>query len=474
MNHVNETTVIPSQRILVIDDEAVVGLSCKRILSKEGHEVDITQSPAEGLVRLQSGSIDVLLLDLMMEEMNGLEVLRQINKMGLSVQVIIITGYSTVETAVKAMKMGAADYISKPFSPDELVMVLTKVLERSRLIQENAALRKALEEKNSFEGMIGVSRAMQQVFTLIQRVAPTDGTVLISGESGTGKEMVARAVHQLSARSTQPFISCDCSTLAPNLLESELFGHAKGSFSGAIATKKGLFEAAHQGTLFLDELANISMEIQGKLLRVLETRRVKKVGDTEEREVDIRLIGATNRHLLDMMEAKTFREDLYYRLHVVPIHLPPLRERKEDISILATRFLSHFVKKNPGTIHGFTVEAMTKMEQYPWPGNVRELKNIVERMAILCDSDRIDLRHLPPEINQTRFESPFSSAPETWEEVKNLKKHFRERAVQELEYQFVTEALERAGGNITKAAEQVGMQRTNFHALMSKYDISAE
>lgn len=466
----------PPQRVLVIDDEAVVCLSCKRILAKEGHQVDSVQNPMEGLEKALKTNYDVIFLDLVMNEMGGLEVLKQIKDLGLSSEVIIITGYSTVETAVKAIKLGAADYIGKPFSPDELTVVFNKVLEHSALIRENAELRRELENKKGFEGMIGESRAMQQVFSLIKRVAPTDGTVLITGESGTGKEMVARAVHQLSPRRDKPFLACDCSTLASNLLESELFGHVKGSFSGAIATKKGLFEVASSGTLFLDELSNLSLEIQGKLLRVLETRRVKKVGDIAEQEINIRLIGATNRDLLNMVDKKEFREDLYYRLNVVPIHIPPLRERKEDIPLLANQFLTGFNKSNQRKIDGFTPKAMELYEQYDWPGNVRELKNITERLAILCDTGRIEHQDFPVEFRK-RSEMPSYAqinVPPTWDEVKNMKKHIREKAIQDLEHQFVVEALKRSNGNVTKAAELVGMQRTNFHSLMSKYGISSD
>ena len=466
----------PPQRVLVIDDEAVVCLSCKRILAKEGHLVDTTQNPMEGLDKARFFNYDVIFLDLVMNEMGGLEVLKQIKDQGISSEVIIITGYSTVETAVKTIKLGAADYVGKPFSPDELIVIFNKVLEHSALIRENAELRRELEINKGFEGMIGESRPMQQVFSLIKRVAPTDGTVLITGESGTGKEMVARAVHQLSPRRDKPFLACDCSTLAPNLLESELFGHVKGSFSGAVAAKKGLFEVANTGTLFLDELSNLSLEIQGKLLRVLETRRVKKVGDTAEQEINIRLIGATNRDLMRMVEKKEFREDLYYRLNVVPIHIPPLRERKEDIALLANQFLKNFNKSNQRKIEGFTPKSMELYEHYDWPGNVRELKNITERLAILCDSDRIDHQDFPMEFRKRDQSQPFANinVPATWDEVKNMKKHIREKAIQNLEHQFVLEALKRSGGNVTKAAELVGMQRTNFHSLMSKYDINTD
>jgi len=462
------------QRILVIDDEAVIGLSCKRTLSPEGYQVESHEDPQAGLRAALSGEFDVLLVDLMMPAINGLEILKQVKEAGVASEVVIITGHSTVESAVEAMKQGAADYLSKPFSPNQLKMVLQKVAERSALIRENASLRRELELHQGFEGMIGESRAMQRVFSLIKRVAPTDGTVLIAGESGTGKEMVAGAIHRLSRRKDHPLLACDCTALAPTLLESELFGHVKGSFSGAVATKQGLFEVAHKGTLFLDEVANLSMEIQGKLLRVLETKRVKKVGDTAEHEVDIRLIAATNRELEDMVSEGAFRNDLYYRLNVVPVYLPPLRERQGDIPTLAMAFLERVSKKNEVEVKGFTPEAMSHLESYRWPGNVRELRNIVERIAILCDSDRIEPRHLPREILQARPRSTVMQIPPSWEEFKKLKQQVKDAAVQELERRFLTEALERSGGNVSKAAEDVGIQRTNFHALMRKYGLTAD
>jgi DNA-binding NtrC family response regulator len=462
------------QRILVIDDEAVVGASCRRALSADGHEVEAYEDPKAGLRAALSGDYDVLLLDLIMPELGGLEILRQVKAAGVSSEVIIITGYSTVESAVEAMKQGATDYLSKPFSPDQLRMVLQKVCERSALIRENRLLRQQLEVHQGFEGILGESRAMERVFSLVKRVAPTDGTVLVSGESGTGKEMVARAIHQLSRRKQYPLMACDCSALAPTLLESELFGHVKGSFSGAIATKQGLFEAAHKGTLFLDEVGNLTMETQGKLLRVLETRRVRKVGDTSEREWDIRLITASNRDLAEMVAEGDFREDLFYRLNVVPIYLPPLRERQGDIPRLAIAFLERFCKKNEVEVKGFTSEAMAQMESYRWPGNVRELRNVVERIAILCDSQRIEPRHLPPEVRQGPSRSTATQLPQNWEKFKRLKQQVKDAAVQELERRFLTEALERSEGNVSKAAEEVGMQRTNFHALMRKYGLSSD
>ena len=462
-------------RILVIDDEAVIGTSCQRILLAEGHEVEYFQDPQAGLRAALSGEWDVVLVDLMMPGLTGLEILDQLKAAAIPSEVIIITGHASVESAVDAMRQGAHDYIGKPFSPAQLKMVVQRAWEHSRLIRENVALRQELEIHQGFEGIIGESRPMERVFALARRVAPTDGTVLLIGESGTGKEMFVRALHRLSRRKDHPFLACDCSALAPTLLESELFGHVKGSFSGAIATKQGLFEAADKGTLFLDEIANLTIETQGKLLRALETKRVRKVGDTAEREIDIRLISATNRDLTEMVREGTFREDLYYRLNVVPIYLPPLRERQGDIPLLAAAFLDRFCKKNQVAVKGFSPEAMCLIESYQWPGNVRELRNIVERLAILCDHDRIEPHHLPAEIRQVNLRPAMnSSIPRTWEEFKQLKQQVRDTAVQQLERRFLVESLERCGGNVSRAAEEIGMQRTNLHALMRKYGLTSE
>jgi len=469
-----ESPAADGQRILVIDDEAVIGLSCRRILCPDGYEVETCQDPKEGLRKALSGRFDLLLVDLVMPGIDGLEILRQVKAAGVSSEAVIVTGQATVESAVEAMKQGAADYLTKPFSPNQLRIVLQKVSERSALIRENMRLRQELGVHRGFEGILGGSRAMERVFALIKRVAPTDGTVLVIGESGTGKEMAVRAIHRLSRRKNRPLLACDCSALVPSLLESELFGHVKGSFSGAIAAKQGLFEAADKGTLFLDEVGNLSMETQGKLLRVLETRRVKKVGDTADHEVDIRLIAATNRDLAEMVSEGDFREDLYYRLNVVPIYLPPLRERTGDIPKLAMAFLERFCGKNEVPVRSFAPEAMAQMESYLWPGNVRELRNIVERIAILCDSDRIGTRHLPAEIRQSPPRTTLRQLPEKWDQFKRLKQQVRDAAVQELECRFLTEALERHGGNVSKAAESVGMQRTSFHALLRKYGLSSD
>ena len=465
---------VTQTRVLVIDDEAVIGLVCRRALCPAGYEVETYEEPQAGLEAALSDDFDLILVDLMMPELSGLEILKRVKAAGVASEVVIITGHSTVESAVEAMKEGAADYLSKPFSPNQLKMVLQKVQERSALMRENVALRRELELHQGFEGIIGESRAMERVFSICKRVGPTDGTVLITGESGTGKEMFVRAIHQLSRRKGKPVLACDCSSLAPTLLESELFGHVKGSFSGAIATKQGLFEAAHKGTLFLDEIANLTMETQGKLLRVLETQKVRKVGDTAEREIDIRLIAATNRDIGEMVKEGTFREDLYYRLNVIPIYLPPLRNREGDIARLATAFLERCRRNDAVVVKGFTPEAMAKMENYDWPGNVRELRNIVERMSILCDKEYIEVWHLPQELRQASAEPAAQPLPRDWEEFRKVKNQARDATGQQLERRFLAEALQRADGNVTKAASDVGMQRTNFHALMRKYGLSSD
>ncbi len=325
-----------------------------------------------------------------------------------------------------------------------------------------------------FEGMLGESPAMHKVFDLVRRVAPTEGTVLVTGESGTGKEMVVQAIHRLSPRRERPLMTCDCTALAPTLLESELFGHVKGSFSGAIATKKGLFEVADQGTVFLDEVANLSLEIQSKLLRVLETKRVRKVGDTEEHGVDIRLIAATNRPLAPLVRVGTFRADLYYRLNIVPIHLPPLRQRREDIPLLVTAFAERFCRRMGVAVRRFCPEALGRLTAYPWPGNVRELRNIVERLAILSDGECVEARHLPAEIVDCTPLPGSEPLPQTWAEFKRMKKEIETAAVRGLERRFLISALQRAGGNISKAASLVGIHRTNFHILLRKHSLTSE
>ena len=473
--NVSEKNNSVKYRILVIDDEPIVGLSCERILSLENkYEIRIITNPFEGLKEASTDNYDLILLDIVMPDLDGIEILKRIKALGISSEIVIITGYATFQTAIEAIKQGAADYICKPFTPDELKIIIEKVIKHSVLLRENIALRKELHMHQGFEGIIGETPNMEKVFSIVKHVAPTNGTVIISGESGTGKELIAKAIHRLSRRNNKPFIACDCSALAPTLLESELFGHVRGSFTGAIATKKGLFEIADKGTLFLDEISNICLETQSKLLRVLENCEIKKVGDVVEQKVDIRLIVATNKNLLKMIKNETFREDLFYRLQVVPIHIPPLRERKEDIPRLALTFLERFRRKNKTKVKNFSLETITLLDNYNWPGNVRELKNLVERLAILCDSEIIEPTHLPYEFKNIQFQDFIHRLPQKWNEFKELKQQIQENAVGEIEKRFLIEALQRSGGNVSNAAEDVGMQRTNFHQLLKVYKISSK
>lgn len=463
---------IPKKKILIIDDESIIGLSCQRILVEENYEVTYEQNPKRGLVEAMTGEYDLILLDLIMPEIEGMDILKKIKSANILSDVIIITGYATIQTAVEAIKLGASDYVSKPFLPEELKIIINKVLERSELVKENISLKKELEIHEGIKGILSEDPKMKEIFSIIKRVAPSDGTVCITGESGTGKELVAQAIHRLGSRKDKPFISCDCSSLAPTLLESELFGHVKGSFTGAISTKQGLFETANNGTLFLDEISNISLEIQSKLLRVLETRQMRKVGDTNERQINIRLITASNQDLLKMVEEKKFREDLYYRLQVVPIHLPPLRERRGDIIKLANYFLNLLHKNNGIKTKLFAPESITILEKYEWPGNIRELKNIVERIAILCESEIIEPKHLPKEITTSPSNLINYRFPNTWDEFKKYKLQKQNEAIAELETHFLLEALKQSNGNISKAAANIGIQRTNLHSLLRKYKLN--
>ena len=462
------------KRILIIDDEPAIGTSVKRVLEKENFDVTYQQNAGSGLKEALSGAYDLILLDLMLPDIEGMDILSAIKSKKIQSEVIIITGYATVQTAVEAMKLGAADYISKPFSPDELLINVNKIFQNLDLRNENIALKEELNLRDGFKEIIGDSVAMQKVFTLIKRVAPTECNVLVTGESGTGKEVIANAIHKSSLRKSQPFIACDCSALTPTLLESELFGHVKGSYSGAISTKQGLFEIASKGTLFLDEVSNISLEIQSKLLRVLETRKLRKVGDTVERDIDIRLITASNQDLEKMVEDGDFRKDLYYRLEVVPIHIPPLRERYEDIFKLANKFLDHVKRHSEIRAKSFSPEAIKLLERYDWPGNIRELKNIVERIAILCDAEIIEAKHLPENIRKTSSANVGVDIPSTWKEFKIYKQKVRNDIFNQIERDFLISALKDSGGNISKAAKTIGMQRTNFHTLLKKYNIDVK
>jgi DNA-binding NtrC family response regulator len=463
---------VPNPRILVIDDEMIVCESCKRILEEEGYEVETALSGREAFEKMRQNPFDIVITDLKMPGIDGMEVLRTFRRDYPDAIIIMITGFSTVETAVEAMKLGAFDYIPKPFTPDEVSIVVRKAIEKKSLLLENIYLRQELREKYGFHNIVGKSKKMQEIYRIIAKVANTDSTVLIYGQSGTGKELIARAIHFNSPRREKQFVPVDCAVLSENLLESELFGHVRGSFTGAVTTKPGLFEVADGGTVFLDEVGNISLAIQAKLLRVLQEREFTPVGGTKAKKVDIRLIAATNKDLEKMIKEETFREDLYYRLNIVPIYLPTLKERQEDIPLLAVHFLKKYAEEMGKAIKGFTPEAMEKLIKYPWPGNVRELENVVERTVVMIDEEMVRVDHLILP-GQREKESADEHVPMTSDALKELKKQIREKAVEEVEKAFVLSALERHHWNVTKAAEEVGMLRPNFQALMRKYGLRA-
>jgi DNA-binding NtrC family response regulator len=458
-----------SGRILIVDDEEIVIRSCLRILGDSDYEVEAVQGGLEALGRIDESYFDVLILDIMMPKIDGLEVLQRVKESHPDIDVIMITGLSQIETAVRSMKLGAFDYLHKPFDPDELKLVVDRAFERRQLLRENLDLKSEVSSKYRFENIIGSSPQMQNVYRLIAKCAPTSSTVLLMGESGTGKELVARAIHYNSLRKDKPFVPVDCNSLSENLLESELFGHVKGSFTGAVANKRGLFEVAQGGTLFLDEIGNISLSTQAKLLRVVQEREFKAVGDTRTRSTNIRLLTATNKNLKAMVAEGTFREDLFYRINIFPIQIPPLRDRRDDIPALAFHFLDVLSKDLGKEMTEFSVGAMNLLVNYDWPGNVRELENTVHRAVILATGEVIRQGHLVNIIDMLpRLDL---DVPRTGEELKRIKKVAREKSVENIEKLFVLEALKRNAWNVTKSAEETGMQRTNFQALMKKYNI---
>ncbi len=452
--------------ILIIDDEDIIRTGCQRALAPEGYKVKMAENGAVGLKMLGGEAFDLALVDIKMPDMDGIEVLGRIKEGWPETEVIMITGYGTVATAVSAMKLGAFDYIEKPFRPDDLIILVSRALERKRLLLENLRLRSELAHYR-LENIVGTSKAMQQVFQLVAQVAPTGSTVLINGESGTGKELIARAIHYNSPRRDKPFIVVDCGTIPDTLIESELFGYVKGAFTGAIETRKGLIELANEGSLFLDEIANLNLSTQAKLLRVLQERELRPLGSKNSVRVDIRFIVATNRHLESMTKEGTFREDFFYRLNIFPITIPPLRERKEDIPLLAYHFIHKYSKEIGKDITHISAETIKALINYDWPGNVRELENTIQRAIILCYGRTLNPEHLPPLGMASN-----GDIPKTIDELKNRKKGLRLKSIEEIEKAFLIDALKRNEWNISKAALDVRMQRTNFHALLKKYNIS--
>jgi len=458
--------------LLIVDDEEVIREGMRRILSAEGYRVDTSASGRTAIEKIQEQDFDVVITDLKMPGMDGMEVLKTIRILQPEVPVVIITGYSTVDTAVEAMKNGAFDYIAKPFTSELIIDKVRKAVDYKILAMENYSAKRILSAGLGFDDFVGESIEMQKVYRRIIQVAPTDSTVLIAGESGTGKELVARAIHKKSLRHDHPFVAVDCTSLPETLLESELFGHVKGSFTGAIHSKTGLFKVADGGTLFLDEISNISLATQAKLLRVLQERVLTPIGDTRPVPIDIRLVVATNVNLRDMVAKGAFREDLFFRINVIPVNLPPLKDRKGDLPLLIRHFLRKFSEEVGKEVQGLAPDALAALEGYSFPGNVRELENVLERAVVLCEGEVIQRAHLELRSAEEERYLQRNIIPQNLQELKETKKHLRERSVESVEKAFVLNALRRNNWNIAQAAEETGMQRPNFHALLKKLGIS--
>ena len=461
-----------SPRILIVDDEEKICLNCVKILSRMDCTAEYALNGYEALKRLEIEPYDLVITDLKMSSLGGMEVLRRVKESFPETVVIVITGYSTVSSAVEVMKSGAFDYLPKPFTPYELRAVVMQALAERDLRLQNAELAVQSKTRRTVSHqLVGSSTKIQKVVRMVEKVAPTDSTVLIYGESGTGKELIARAVHANSLRKDRVFFAVDCGTLSGELLESELFGHVKGAYTGAHQDKAGMFKRADGGTVFLDEISNISLDVQGKLLRFLEAREFIPLGGTVVEKVDIRLIFATNRQLKDLVDSREFREDFYYRIYVYPIFLPPLRERKTDILPISYHFLHQFSRRLGKDITGFDDTAVQRLTLFDWPGNVRQLRNVIERAVILCESDQITLKELPVFSDGHDFGRLVDAVPSTNEELKRVKKEIRKKATDQVEANFLRSALERCDWNITHAARETGLQRTNFQSMMKKHGI---
>lgn len=452
-------------KILIVDDELSMRELLERVFRREGYNVNVAENGIRALELIRANDFDLVISDVKMPNLGGMELLMQCRETSPDTMVILMTAYATIDKAREAFKLGADDFVEKPFDIDELKLVVKKALEKSKLQQENALLKRELREKGRLDNIIGHSRCMQEVYKMIMDIAPTASTVLIQGESGTGKELVARAIHNNSRRANAPFVSINCGALTETLLESELFGHVKGAFTGAQTNKKGLFESAHSGTIFLDEISETSPTMQVKLLRVLQAHAVRRVGGTEEISIDTRVVAATNRDLLQMVEEKSFRLDLYYRINVIMLKLPPLRDRKEDIPTLAQHFLAKFNRLAGRQIETITEEAMSYLMNYHWPGNVRELESVMERAVALEPTKQVQTERLREEIlkyNPVRIQS-FLELPE---EGINL-----ETYINEIEKSFILEALRRTNGNQTRAAELLEMSVRSLRHLLDKHRI---
>ena len=451
--------------ILVVDDEEVMRDILETLLTREGYDVRLASSGEEGLELARALPFDAAFVDIMMPGLNGIATLDELRRIDEELAVIIITAFASVESAISAMKSGAFDYITKPFKNEEVLVVVRNALERRRLINENRNLRQNIQERyHKFANIIGKSPKMRQVFDLIIQAAPSRSTILIQGESGTGKELVARAIHTHSSRSERSFVTVNSGNLPPDLLESTLFGHVKGAFTGAVYPKKGMFDLADRGSIFFDEIGNIPLETQAKLLRVIQERDFMRLGGMETIKVDVRIIAATNVDLRQMMEEGHFREDLFYRLHVISIQLPPLRDRKDDIPILTQHFLRKYSDENKKGDLELTPEALDLLTEYDWPGNVRELENVIERAVVLTSGQRIGIELIPDHVRKTpNFAMPQFVVPPEGISFKDVITDFEKRLIES--------TLEAAGGVQKKAAELLHIKPTTLNEMIKRYDI---
>ncbi len=450
--------------LLIVDDEQSYRQLLSLVFEGDGHHIRTAMNGREAVEMLKEKPAEVIITDVKMPDMNGIQLLRAARELLPDVGVVLMTAFATVETAREAFKLGADDFIQKPFDVEELKIIVKKAFERQSLIFENRAFKRAQRDRGSVKNIIGRSEKMQAVYQMIETVAEVQATILVTGESGTGKELVARAIHDLSPRAEKPFISINCGAFTETLLESELFGYVKGSFTGANTNRKGLFEAADQGTIFLDEIGEMSPAMQVKLLRVLQERKVRPVGAHEEMAIDARVIAATNRNLKKMSEDGSFREDLFYRISVIPIGLPPLRDRTDDIPDLASHFIRKFCQQTGRTL-GISLKAMQMLENYEWHGNVRELEHTIERAVALERTEEIQPERLPDHItnyNRTRIKAEFDLP----ENGINLVSH-----LDNLERTYVVEALKHSGGNQTRAAELLQMPVRSLRHLLDKHEV---
>ncbi|MDA8016689.1 MAG: sigma-54 dependent transcriptional regulator [Thermoanaerobaculia bacterium] len=454
-----------SQRLLLVDDEQSMLEFLKVLFEEEGYDVTSANSVGEARERLSGSSFDLVLSDILMPDGNGLDLLREIKEESAETAVIMMTAYTSTKSAIEAMKLGAFNYISKPFDVDELKLVARSALDASGLQTENVYLRRELEERYQFGNIVGRSPRMREIFSMVERVAQTTSTVLLRGESGTGKELIARAIHFTGPRKEQRFLSINCGALPEELLESELFGHEKGAFTGAHREKKGLFQEADGGTLMLDEIGEMSTSMQVKLLRALQDKKIRRVGGHIEEPFDARIVAATNQDLEKLIDEGTFRDDLYYRINVIPIALPALRHRREDIPLLVEHFLSHFAGEMGQGRREISVEAMQALENYDWPGNVRELENTVERALALSTRERIGLVDLPARIAGAA--EPQGGSARLPADGIDL-----EAYLDEIRQQMMAQALERCGGVQTQAAELLGMSFRSFRYYAKKVGLT--